>query len=133
MSAESVTLRGQAFALATVLKDSCTITRITGQSTNTQTGVVTNTTATIYSGKCRVQRLPSGGLARPATVGEAQVWQDPLWVQTPVSVVGLQVGDLVTITASFNAGLVGRTFWVKGLPEKTFNTMHRFACEEVTG
>ncbi len=133
MSANSVRARGEAFAKSEILTDACTITRVTGSSTNLQTGVVTPTTAAIYTGPCRVQRPPTGGLVRPATVGEAQLYQDPLTVQTPTSVTGVLVADVVTITASGNADLVGRTFWVRGLPPKTHATMHRFGVEEVTG
>ncbi len=133
MSATSVTLRGRVAALA-LMQDQCTITRVTGQTTNLQTGVVTNTTSTIYTGVCRVQRLPSGGLSRPATVGEAQLYQQPLYVQVPTTVAGVLLGDVVTITASvLDADLVGRSFWVKELPAKTHTTAHRFGVEEVTG
>jgi hypothetical protein len=133
MSATSVTLRGRAAALA-LMVDTCTITRTTGTSTNLQTGAVTPTTSTIYSGVCRVQRLPSGGVARPATVGEAQVYQQPLYVQVPTSVAGVLVDDVVTVTASaLDPDLVGRTFWVKELGAKTHATAHRLGVEEVLG
>jgi len=135
MSAASLIARGRIAALA-LMVDACVITRVTGQSTNSQTGVVTDTVATLYTGKCRVQRMPSGGIARPATVAEAQLYQTPLTVQVPISVSGVIVDDLVTITASaLDADLVGRQFWVKD-PDggsKTHTTMHRLGCEEVSG
>ena len=59
MSAETLTLRGR-LAAEQLMQDACTITRTTGSSTNLQSGAVTKTTSTVYSGKCRVQRLPSG-------------------------------------------------------------------------
>lgn len=133
MSAAALVARGRAAALA-LMVDSCTITRTATSSTNLQTGAVTGTVTTIYAGPCRVQRLPSGGIARPAVVGEAQLYQQPLYVQAPTTAVGVRVDDVVTITASaLDADLVGHTYWVKELPAKTHTTMHRFGCEEVTG
>lgn len=133
MSATSVTLRGQNAALAQ-MQDACTITRVTGQTTNLQTGAVTNTTSTIYTGKAKIQQLVSGGLARPASVGEAQVWQLPLHVHVPMTVTGVQVGDIVTVTASvLDPDLVGRSFWVKELFHKSYATARRLGLEEVTG
>ena len=133
MSATSVTLRGQVAALA-LMQDACTVTRITGQSTNTQTGAVTNTTSTIYTGKAKIQQVVTGGLARPASVGEAQVWQLPLHAHLPMTAVGVQVGDIVTVTASvLDPDLVGRTFWVRELFHKSYATARRLGLEEVTG
>ena len=133
MSATSVTLRGQVAALA-LMQDACTVTRITGQSTNTQTGAVTNTTSTVYSGRCKIQQVVTGGLARPASVGEAQVWQLPLHAHLPMTAVGVQVGDIVTVAASvLDADLVGRTFWVRELFHKSYATARRLGLEEVAG
>lgn len=134
MSAASLIARGRVAALA-LMVDACTITRVTGQATNLQTAVVTDTTSTIYTGRCRVQRVPSGGIARPTTVAEAQLFQTPLFVQVPVTAVAIHTDDVVTITASaLDPDLVGRKFWVKD-PDgaKTHTTMHRLGCEEVSG
>ena len=135
MSATSTTLRGQVAALA-LMQDACTVTRITGQATNTQTGAVTNTTSTIYTGRCKIQRFGTtgAGTARPATVGEAQVYQLPAAVHVPMTVTGVQVGDIVTVTASvLDPDLVGRTFWVRELFHKSYATARRLGLEEVTG
>lgn len=135
MSAASLVARGRVAALA-LMVDACTITRVTGQSTNLQTGVVTDTTATIYTGKCRIQNIGTAGqgTARPATVAEAQVYQLPLSIQLPMSVIGVLVADVVTVTASvLDPDLVGRTFWVKELAHKTHLTARRLGLEEVTG
>ena len=133
MSATSVTLRGQVAALA-LMQDACTVTRITGTSTDPQTGVVTPTLATVYTGKCKIQQVVTGGLARPALVGEAQFYQLPLHVHLPMTVTGVQVADKVTVTASvLDPDLVGRSFWVKELFHKSFATARRLGVEEVTG
>lgn len=133
MSATSVTQRGQNAALA-LMNDTVTITRITGQTTNLQTGVVTNTTSTIYTGKAKIQQVVTGGLARPASVGEAQVWQLPLHVHLPMTVTGIRVEDIVTVTASvLDPDLVGRSFWVRELFHKSYATARRLGLEEVAG
>jgi hypothetical protein len=132
MSASLTALRGQTAAIA-LMTDACTITR-TSQVTNLQTGVVTNTTTTIYTGRCKFQQLVTGGLARPVSVGEAEVWQLPLHVHVPMTVTGVRVGDIVTASASvLDPDLVGRTFWVRELFHKSYATARRLGLEEVTG
>ena len=72
-------------------------------------------------------------MARPQNVGEALVYQLLIDVQVPMSVTGLAVGDVVTVTASaLDPDLVGRHFWVKDLAHKTHMTARRLGCEEVT-
>jgi hypothetical protein len=135
MSATSVTLRGQNAAIA-LMTDACTITR-TSQVTNLQTGVVTNTTTTIYTGRCKVQKFGSAsgaGTARPTSVGEAEVWQLPMSVHVPMTVTGVRVGDIVTASTSvLDPDLPGRSFWVRELFHKSYATARRLGLEEVTG
>jgi hypothetical protein len=114
--------------------DSCTITRTTVTGTDPDTGQQTTSTATIYTGKCRIQQIgQGGGTARPATVGEALVFQQPFVVQLPVATsAGVDNGDLVTVTAATNdPDLSGRRFWVKELAHKTHATARRLGIEEV--
>jgi hypothetical protein len=130
MSAESATLAGRRAAEAGMV-DACTITREVGRTTDPDTGVTTKTLTQLYSGKCRVQQ--PGRMARPEQVGEAQVYQLLVDVQLPMSVTGLAVGDVVTITASsLDGDLVGRHFWLKDLAHKSHMTARRVGCEEVT-
>jgi hypothetical protein len=115
--------------------DACTITRTTVTGTDPDTGQQTTSDTTVYAGKCRIQ-LPSlgGGTARPATVGEALVYQQPSEVQLPVATsAGINNGDLVTLTAATNdPDLLGRKFWAKVLAHKTHATARRIGNEEVT-
>jgi Family of unknown function (DUF6093) len=130
MSATTATLRGRA-AAENLMIDACTVQRVTGSATNDTTGVVTPTYSTIYTGKCRVQQVVP--IAKPANVGEAAVWLQRLVLQLPMSVVGIQSDDLVTITASVLDGdLVGRTFHVRELGHKTHATARRVQLEEIT-
>lgn len=131
MSRESVTLRGRAFAEVGMV-DACTITRRSGSTTDPETGVITPTFATIYTGKCKVQRrAPS---VAPSAIGEAAVFVDILELHVPMSVTGLQPDDLATITASEMApSLVGRKFHLRGPADDSFTTAQRIPIVEVSG
>lgn len=131
MSAESTLLRAQA-AAAALMVDACIVQRRTGETTNGDTGVVTPTYATIYAGPCKVQQ-PSGSIARPSTVGEAEVFLARLELHVPVSVVGIASDDVVTVTASaHDADLVGRPFHVRELAHKSWLSARRYSIIEVT-
>jgi hypothetical protein len=132
VSRESVTLQARTAAEAGMV-DTCTISRKTGDSTDLQSAAVTVTIATIYSGKCRVQGH-SPSMARPESVGGAYVFQTPFELQLPMSVTGVQVNDIVTITTSvLDQDLAGRTYWVKELFAKTHATSRRIGIIEVAG
>ncbi len=123
MSRASVLARGRAAATAGMV-DACTITRVTGHTTDPDTGVQTPTTATVYTGACRVQQRTPGG-ARPADAG--------MELQLPNSATGIAVGDTAVITASVNDGdLLGREFRVRELAHKSEATARRIGVEEVT-
>ncbi|HEY9484190.1 MAG TPA: DUF6093 family protein, partial [Micromonosporaceae bacterium] len=61
MSRASVLARGRAAALAGMV-DACLIERMTGTTTDPDTGQVTETWSTTYTGPCRVQE--HGGYPR---------------------------------------------------------------------
>lgn len=111
--------------------DACTITRVTGTATNSETGVITPTTTTVYSGKCKVQRggIPTG---EPHNRGEASVQVMHQELHVPVSATGVLVDDIATITASqLDADLVGKRFTIRAVAHKTFLTARRFDVQEV--
>lgn len=112
--------------------DACVITRVTGETTDPDTGEVTPTVVTVYSGKCRMQQQVAE--ARPADVGQAYVLQQPFELQLPmVGSEGIQAGDKVQLTVSLDADLTGaRRWWVRGLAHKTHATSRRVGLEEVT-
>jgi hypothetical protein len=87
--------------------------------------------STVYEGKCRVQTtLTAEG--KP-DAGEREWTVQSLAVAVPMSVVGVGIGDIVTVTASeFDPDLVGRVFTVAALAHKTHMTARRLRCEEVT-
>jgi hypothetical protein len=129
MSATSAITRGRVAAEALML-DACTVTRVGSSSTDPETGVITPTLTTVYTGKCKVQQaaVPSGS---PTDIGEASVQLLQLQVHLPVSAVGVQADDTITVTASaLDPELVGRVFVVRGTAHKSYLTARRLAVQE---
>lgn len=119
-------------AAESLMVDTCTITRVTGETTNEDTGVVTPTTSTVYTGKCRVQQSQLGADSTPSDPGEAEVRLVAFEVQLPMTVTGVRVSDRVTVTASVHdEDLVDRVFTVLGVAHKTHATARRLQCQEV--
>ena len=104
--------------------DTCTIVRLTPGSMNTTTGAITNTSTTIYSGKCRLR----GGTAAAATVresdaGEAEQTSNRYALLLPYgSDTSVLVGDQATIGS--------RTFTVVGRIKTTTITAASLLVEE---
>lgn len=125
-------LNGQTLA-ETLMEDTCTITRSGGEPVfDDTTGTYTTPAAsTVYSGKCRVK--PSA-LSGNTTVqaGEERVALWPYAVSVPVSVVDVELDDLVTVTASADASLVGRVLRVRSTARGTHITARRLDAEEVS-
>jgi hypothetical protein len=134
VTAEAALMAGRQAAEAEML-DTCTLGQpSTTHTTDPVTGAVTYATTSYYSGACRVQ-LPNG--TRGDTVQDAgeraNFVQSPI-VSVPMSVVGVRVGDIVTITGSqLDPDLVGTVMRVTAITRKSFLTARRLFCEEVTG
>ena len=134
MSIESVTAVGRLAAEGRMV-DACTITRAgTGDTTfDPNTGTYTDAAdSTIYTGRCEVQ--VSDGLNAQTTEAGGQVVTDlRVTVKVPMSVEGVAVDDVVTITASeLDPDLVGKTYRVLGTFAKSFATARRLQVEEVS-
>jgi hypothetical protein len=135
VSATSAMLRGRAAALA-LMVDTIVVTRLdpAGTTTNTETGVVTKAYTTIYSGIGKIQRQPRDILARIADVGQAELFTAHVEVHLPVTATGVASDDIATVTASPNdPDLVGKTFHIRELAAKTWQTARRFGAEQITG
>jgi hypothetical protein len=133
VSATSITLRGRAAAMAG-MQDTCTITRRATSSTDPETGVITPTQATVYSGPCKVQQAAPA--TNPTDVGEAAVYVGQLVLHLPVTdaTAAVQPDDVVEIvTCVLDASLVGKTFKLRGPAHKSFATARRFPMVEVSG
>lgn len=132
MSATSVTLAGRA-AAGRLMVDACTVKRLTSHSTDPETGLVTPTYTTVYTGKCKVQRTPHPTNSRPLTVGEAVVFAAYIELHLPTSVLGVGTDDIATITVVLlEPDLVGTVFHLRELAHKTFQTARRFGVQEIT-
>lgn len=131
MSALDALARGRAAAEA-LMVDACTIKRLDTQTTDSETGQVTNTYTEIYSGKCKVQRSGLVSVARPQQVGQAQLYTSTLELHVPMSVTGANADDLVSIDTSMDPDLVGRDLHLRELAHKTYATARRFGLTEVS-
>lgn len=129
MSRASVLTRGQ-LAAAAGMTDTCTIRRVTGQTVDDLSGTIVDTYTDLYAGKCRIQQHQAQAARRD--VGEADLLLLALEVQLPTSLVGLEVSDQITVTASGDPDLVGRVFLVRDLAHKTEATARRVQCTERT-
>lgn len=128
MSVESMLARGRSLA-ERLMTDRCTIQRKTGETTDDD-GTITPVYASVYTGKCRVQQ--PGGQAAQTDAGENYQLLLRLEVQVPVSVVDLEPGDRVTITASSDPDLPGTVFLIRDLAHKTHATARRLGVTELT-
>lgn len=129
MSRESLLVRARAAAVRG-MTDTCTITREADGAVDENTGRVAVTTQAIYTGVCRVQSQRAQ--SRAEDVGEDYKLLLPLEVQLPITVTGMLVGDIITITASVNdADLVGRKLRVRDPMHKTDASARRPRVEEV--
>ena len=124
-------MRGRA-AAESLMVDTCTIAHTTGESTNDDTGVVTPTTSTVYTGRCRIQQSQLGADSVPTDPGEAYARLVAFELQVPMSVEVIRVHDVATVTASeLDPDLVGRKFVILGLAHKTHATARRLQVQEV--
>ena len=104
--------------------DQCAITRPGTPVTDPDTGNVTNTSESVYEGKCKVQSKDSA-TANPEA-GEATFTVVSRQVHIPANSADVQDGDVVTITASrLNAFTVGKQYRVSGFEPDSFDTAAR--------
>lgn len=129
MTALEATIRGRLAAEALML-DACTITRPGEVVTDPNTGDVTNTSTTVYSGKCKVQSKDSATSSPEA--GEATFTVVSRQVHIPANAADVRDGDVVTITAArLNAFTVGKQYRVSGFTPDTFDTAARLPVKEI--
>lgn len=134
MSAASTLARGRAAALQ-LMVDTVVVTRLDPVATTTdpETGVVTKVFTTVYSGPGKIQRTPRASRVTPTSVGQAEVFETRLELHLPMTAVGIAGDDIATVTASaYDPDLPGRTFHIRELASKTWETARRFGIEQVT-
>ena len=104
--------------------DTVTIARLTPGAMNTTTGAITNSSATVYSGKCRLRgRTAAGASVRESDAGEAEQAANRYALLLPYgSDSSILVGDVATIGS--------RTFTVVGRIKATTTTAASLLVEE---
>jgi hypothetical protein len=131
MTAASVLARGRA-AAERLMVDECTITRAgEGEPVFNETTMQYDPPpgSTVYTGRCRVQL--TGAMAGTPEAAERVLVVQRATVQVPISVTGVEVDDVVTITASaHDPDLVGNRYRVRSLFAKTHATARRLEVEE---
>lgn len=130
MSAEAAVLAGRR-AAESLMQDTCTVERPGEPVTDPETGEVTPSLTSVYTGPCKVQQTISQG-SNPSAGSHAFTIQDSR-VDFPVSAGPFAVDDVVTVTASaLDPQLVGTVYRVAELFHKSFATAQRTRVEEVT-
>ena len=130
MTATSAAVSGQA-AAERLMVDTCTITRNGDPVFDSTTGTYAQPTSPVYTGKCRVKpSVLSGNTTVQA--GEKRVALWPFSVSVPMSVADVQLDDIVTVTGSADASLVGVTLRIRSIARGTFITARRLDAEEVS-
>lgn len=125
--------RGRAIA-ERLMVDTCTIARVSaGTDFNDTTGGYSGGSSTpVYDGACRVK--PKDNADRVVQFGEQAVSFWPFLVAVPMSVTGVQLDDVVTITASeSDPSLIGVQLRVREVPSGSQLTARRLGCERNAG
>lgn len=105
--------------------DKCIIRRVTGETTDRETGKVVPEYADMYEGKCKMQSYE--GYEQAESTAEADLTLQRMSCHLPVGAYRINVGDIVEITASrLDPLLMGRKFRItQEAPFKTFATAYR--------
>ena len=108
----------------------CEITRKGAGGTTDASGTYTPASrTTIHTGPCRVQAVPTQ--RQVIVVGEAQETRHRYLVTIRYDAATIHVGDLVLITGSVDAGLVGRRLRVVNVAYGSEQWERDLNCEEL--
>lgn len=119
-------------AAESLMTSTCTIRADDGaEVTDPESGEVTRAPGTeVYSGPCRVRQ--PGNWGRTAEAGGEQISPNSFQVSVPFAVSTVERGHRVTVDASDDPQLVGRTFTVRFSPVMGAHiTARRLICEEL--
>ena len=113
--------------------DACTVVRVTGQPgavVDDETGQrAPAPTATVYSGKCRIQSFEAYEYTPDS--GEHVYTVQRYSIHLPITA-DVAVDDQLSVTAAqLDPNLVGRSYRVVALLHKTFATANRAAVAEI--
>jgi len=110
--------------------DQCAITRPGAPVTDPDTGVVTNTSTTVYSGRCKVQSKDA--VAASPEAGGHSFTVVSRQVHVPAGSADVRDDDVITITAAQLSQLVGKVYRVDGFTPDSFDTAFRLPVKEIT-
>ncbi|KQR02485.1 hypothetical protein ASF72_10650 [Arthrobacter sp. Leaf141] len=111
--------------------DRCTVHRPGAKTTDPANGKVTRAMDEIYVGRCEFQQTVAQSTESEAGEHEFTA-QDTVW-KTPVGAGPFKINDVVKVTAApEDPQLIGRTFRVTELFNKTYATAQRSRVEELT-
>ena len=131
MGRDEVLMRGRERA-ELGMRDTCTIRRATGTTTDDFSGQTTTTYDVVYTGKCRIKQAQA--LPETHDAGEDYVVLSRLELQLPMAVTGVQVEDEVTIDSSVrDPDLPGSVFLIGGPAKGTDLTARRLEIRERVG
>jgi hypothetical protein len=125
-------LRGRASAEA-LMTSTCTITRVTGPPGELdENGERTPApTATVYTGKCKVQTYEPHESAVES--GDHVYTEQRYHLHLPIGAGPFAVDDEATITASpVDPQVVGASYRIAGLHNKTYATAQRLLVDQIT-
>lgn len=133
MSVLDLLAEGRAEAEAIML-DTCTITRLTGQPGAIDPGTGLRApapTATVYTGKCKVQTYEPHESAKES--GDHVFTEQRYHLHLPIGVGPIRVNDEAEIlTAAADQNLVGKKYRIAGLHSKSLATAQRLLVDEIT-
>lgn len=112
-----------------MMVDTGTVRRPGQQVLNAATGTSSASSTLVYSGRCWIRQ--ASAVEREVLFGEEQVTTTRFMACFPHSVTGVRVGDIVTVTASDDVDVLGRSFRVLAIPMSTYPLYKGFACEVV--
>lgn len=115
----------------TAMPDTCTITASGGGSFDPATGEYTSTASTIYAGACRIRQY-GNAQDNVVLVGDLDAVLARYVVTLPASATGIEINHVLTVTASDDPALVGRTFNVAHVPTQSWPTDRRILVEAQT-
>lgn len=129
MTALSAVRRGRRQALA-LMVETCTIKRRTGTSLDPLTDKYADTFTTVYAGQCRVKPASSEHVTES---GQVAVATRRYIVSIPAdSPAAVARGDVVTVTVSTDATLVGRPLTVLDVTLGELVTARRLTVEDMS-
>lgn len=126
MSIASHVARGRA-RHALLMTDACTVTRAGVRTYNSATQQYSETDATVYTGPCRIKIWR--GIDVEAAEQEVNVQRYYFDLPLTGAVPNVARRDQVTVTASLNPALVGRTLVLTDVETESTDTALRVTCE----